>query len=185
MPVPPSSVTAPLWEQFHALLPRRRVVHPLGCHRPRVPDRVVFGKLLARLVPGGTYQQHADHQVSATTLRSRRDERIAAGVFEALHQAAPPADGTGVVPGDDQGVGGDDGEVGDGDVPAARVSVGLVPHADLAQVVGVHAHARLVGHLSGRRRAARLPLVHVAAGQCPRALVRPMAMRRGSAGRSA
>ncbi|GGU11921.1 hypothetical protein GCM10010272_66360 [Streptomyces lateritius] len=45
-------------------------------------------KVLARLVLGGTHQQHADHQVSATTLRSRRDERIAAGVFEAPHQAA-------------------------------------------------------------------------------------------------
>ncbi|MDQ0488679.1 IS5 family transposase [Streptomyces cellulosae] len=88
MPVLPSSITAPLWEQFHALIPRRQVAHPLGCHRPRVPDRVVFDKLLARLVLGGTYQQHADHQVSATTLRSRRDEWIAAGVFEALHQAA-------------------------------------------------------------------------------------------------
>lgn len=88
MPVLPSSITGPLWEQFHALLPRRQIVHPLGCHRPRVPDRVVFDKLLARLVLGGTYQQHADHQVSATTLRSRRDEWIAAGVFEALHQAA-------------------------------------------------------------------------------------------------
>ncbi len=88
MPVLPSSITAPLWEQFHALIPRRQVAHPLGCHRPRVPDRVVFDKLLARLVLGDTYQQHADHQVSATTLRSRRDEWIAAGVFEALHQAA-------------------------------------------------------------------------------------------------
>lgn len=88
MPVLPSSITGPLWEQFHALLPRRQVVHPLGCHRPRVPGRVVFDKLLARLVLGGTYQQHADHQVSATTLRPRRDEWITAGVFEALHRAA-------------------------------------------------------------------------------------------------
>ncbi|CAM5228744.1 transposase [Streptomyces spiroverticillatus] len=88
MPVLPSFITEPLWDQFHTLLPRRQITHPLGCHRPRVPDRIVFDKLLARLVLGGTYQQHADHRVSATTLRSRRDEWIAAGVFTSLHQAA-------------------------------------------------------------------------------------------------
>jgi transposase len=88
VPVLPSFITEPLWDQFHTLLPHRQITHPLGCHRPRVPDRIVFDKLLARLVLGGTYQQHADHRVSATTLRSRRDEWIAAGVFTSLHQAA-------------------------------------------------------------------------------------------------
>jgi hypothetical protein len=32
----------PIWEQFSALLPERDVGHPLGCHNPRIPDRVVF-----------------------------------------------------------------------------------------------------------------------------------------------
>jgi hypothetical protein len=36
----------PLWEQFAALLPERKTDHPLGCHRPRIPDRVVFEKLV-------------------------------------------------------------------------------------------------------------------------------------------
>jgi hypothetical protein len=53
-----------------------------------VPDRVVFDKLVARLVLGGSYQAHADDRVSATTLRARRDEWIAAGVFDRLEQAA-------------------------------------------------------------------------------------------------
>jgi hypothetical protein len=35
----------PIWEQFSALLPERDVDHPLGCHNPRIPDRVVFEKL--------------------------------------------------------------------------------------------------------------------------------------------
>lgn len=89
MPVLPSSITDPLWDQFQALLPKREAaVHPLGCHRPRIPNRVVFDKLLARLVLGGTYQQHADYICSATTMRARRDEWIAVGVFERLHQLA-------------------------------------------------------------------------------------------------
>lgn len=71
MPVLPSSITDPLWDQFQALLPKREAaVHPLGCHRPRIRNRVVFDKLLARLVLGGTYQQHADYICSATTMRA-------------------------------------------------------------------------------------------------------------------
>ena len=88
MPVLPTFITDPLWEQFQTLLPERNINHPLGCHRPRIPDRVVFDKLLARLVLGGTYQQHADESCSATTMRARRDEWIRAGVFEQLHRLA-------------------------------------------------------------------------------------------------
>lgn len=88
-PVPalPSSIIDPLWDQFEALLPPIEDFHPLGCHRPRIADRVVFDKLIARLVLGGAYQKHADGQVSATTLRTRRDEWVTAGVFQALEQA--------------------------------------------------------------------------------------------------
>jgi hypothetical protein len=39
-------IIEPIWEQFVALLPEREVDHPLGCHRPRIPDRVVFEKLV-------------------------------------------------------------------------------------------------------------------------------------------
>lgn len=86
MPALPSSVIEPLWRQFVALLPPVQDVHPLGCHRPRVPDRIIFDKLVARLVLGGAYTKHADATVSATTLRLRRDEWIAAGVFAAVEQ---------------------------------------------------------------------------------------------------
>jgi transposase len=44
----PSSVLEPLWVQVSALLPARQVHHPLGCHRPRIPDRIVFDKLIQR-----------------------------------------------------------------------------------------------------------------------------------------
>lgn len=76
----------PLWSQFETLLPAIEDAHPLGCHRPRVAERVVFDKLVARLVLGGSYAKHADDTVSATTLRTRRDEWIAAGVFSACEQ---------------------------------------------------------------------------------------------------
>jgi len=84
----PSWIVEPLWDQFRALLPDRPDTHPLGCHRPRIPDRVVFDKLLAVLVFGCAYQRIADATCSARTLRRRRDEWIAAGAVDALHQLA-------------------------------------------------------------------------------------------------
>ena len=84
MPALPSSVLEPLWVQIQALLPTRPDTHPLGCHRPRVPDRVVFDKLIQVLVFGCGYRRIADHTCSATTLRRRRDEWITLGVAEQL-----------------------------------------------------------------------------------------------------
>ena len=88
MPAVPSSVIEPIWDQFAALLPARAVVHPLGRHRPRIADRVVFDKLVQVLVFGCAYARIADATCSATTLRRRRDEWIAAGVVEALRTVA-------------------------------------------------------------------------------------------------
>src|SRR3954451_12124337 len=86
VPALPSSVIDPLWSQFSALLPERVVVHPLGCHRPLIPDRVVFDKLVQALVFGAAYDRVADASCSATTIRGRRDEAITAGVFDRLEQ---------------------------------------------------------------------------------------------------
>ena len=86
MPALPSSVIDPLWDQFAALLPEREVVHPLGCHRRRIPDRVVFDKLIQTVVLGAAYERIADSSCSATTIRDRRDEWIEAGVFKRLEQ---------------------------------------------------------------------------------------------------
>ena len=83
----PSSVLEPLWVQVAALLPTRSVHHPLGCHRRRIPDRIVFDKLVHVLVFGCGYRRIADHSCSATTLRRRRDERIRLGVAEQLRLA--------------------------------------------------------------------------------------------------
>jgi transposase len=87
VPALPSTILEPLWVQVAALLPIRQVHHPLGCHRPRIPDRVVFDKLVQVLVFGCGYRRIADHACSATTLRRRRDEWIALGVAEQLRLA--------------------------------------------------------------------------------------------------
>ena len=47
MPAIPSCIIDPIWDQFSELLPEKKVEHPLGCHNPRIPDRVVFDKLVA------------------------------------------------------------------------------------------------------------------------------------------
>jgi hypothetical protein len=60
------------------------VDHPLDCHRPRIPERVVFEKLVQILVFGCAYWRIADESCSATTLRRRRDEWISAGVMNTL-----------------------------------------------------------------------------------------------------
>jgi transposase len=84
VPALPASIMEPLWVQVAALLPTRQDTHPLGCHRPRIPDRIVFDKLIQALVFGCGYRRIADATCSATTLRRRRDEWITAGVAEQL-----------------------------------------------------------------------------------------------------
>jgi hypothetical protein len=66
-----------LWVQI-AALPPRQDTHPLGCHRRRIPDRIVFDKLSQVLVFGCGDPRIADASCSATTLRRRRDEWITA-----------------------------------------------------------------------------------------------------------
>lgn len=80
----PSSIIEPIWAQVSALLPVPADTHPLGCHRPRIPDRLVFDKLVQVLVFGCAYHRIADATGSATTLRRRRDAWIAAGVMDTL-----------------------------------------------------------------------------------------------------
>ena len=86
MPALPSSLIEPLWDQFAALIPPHVDTHPLGCHRPRIADRVVFDKLVQVLVYGVSYVKVGDGTCSATTIRTRRDEWIHAGLFEQLEQ---------------------------------------------------------------------------------------------------
>ena len=91
MPVLPVCLLHPLWEQFVALLPARPAVapsHPLGCHRARIPDRVVFEHVLAALVHGSGYERIASSGCSDRTIRRRLQEWAAAGLAEQVHVLA-------------------------------------------------------------------------------------------------
>ena len=78
----------PIWQQLCELLPVREVDHPLGCHRPLIPDRMVFEKLVQVLVFGCAYHRIADETCSATTPRERRDEWIEIEAMDALRAIA-------------------------------------------------------------------------------------------------
>ena len=87
MPALKPYLIEPIWEQLRAfLLPERNTNHPLGCHRLRISERVVFEKLVQVLVFGCAYDRIADECCSATTLHRRRDEWIEAGVMETLSE---------------------------------------------------------------------------------------------------
>jgi transposase len=80
-----------VWAAIEPLLPVREDAHPLGCHRPRVSDRLCFRGIVIRLVTGASWvdiEAILDFEVSDTTLRARRDEWIDAGVFEQLKNEA-------------------------------------------------------------------------------------------------
>jgi hypothetical protein len=64
--------------------PPRQVDYPLGCHRQRISERVVFAKLVQILVFGYTWAHIAGDTRSATTLRRRRVAWISLMVFAAL-----------------------------------------------------------------------------------------------------
>ena len=79
-----------MWAAAEPLLPCRGDDHPLGCHNPRIADRVCFEGILIRLVTGCSWvtaERLMAHRASAT-LRARRDEWVDAGVFDALADEA-------------------------------------------------------------------------------------------------
>ncbi|MDQ2654508.1 MAG: IS5 family transposase [Chloroflexota bacterium] len=88
MPALPVSLLEPLWAQFSALLPEHPEVdptHPLGCHRRRTPDQVVFAHVLAALVHGSGYERIASPGCSDRTIRRRVQAWAEAGLMPQLH----------------------------------------------------------------------------------------------------
>jgi hypothetical protein len=86
MPALPPYIMEPIFEQFLALLPDRVVHHPLGCHKPRTPDRVILEKLVQILVFGCAYRRIAEEGCSATAIRDRHDEWIELGAMDELRE---------------------------------------------------------------------------------------------------
>ena len=79
-----------VWSAIEAHLPPRPPdTHPLGCHRPRIPDRDCFQGILVRLVTGCSWDVAARlSSASETTLRNRRTQWLTAGVFDKLVKEA-------------------------------------------------------------------------------------------------
>jgi hypothetical protein len=84
VPLLPACSTEPLWVEFAALIgandrrefaPNRR----WGCHRHRIPDRVVFDHVLAALVHGSGYERLANPGCLDRTIRRRLGEWAQAG----------------------------------------------------------------------------------------------------------
>ena len=79
-----------VWTAIEALIPvHRPKPHLLGCHRRRISDRVCFEGILRRLVTGCSGDVAGRISgAGETTLRRRREEWTAAGVFATLRDEA-------------------------------------------------------------------------------------------------
>jgi hypothetical protein len=88
----PSCLLEPIWVEFRALLggerPEFDPAHPLGCHRRRVTDRVVFEHVVQALVHGSGYERIATAGCSDRTIRRRLKAWAALGIGEQVHALA-------------------------------------------------------------------------------------------------
>jgi hypothetical protein len=91
VPALPSCLLEPAWDQFRALLPDRAEFdpgHPLGCHRRRIPDRVVFDHVVQALVHGSGYERISSPGCSDRTIRRRVKLWAKMGITRSLHRIA-------------------------------------------------------------------------------------------------
>jgi hypothetical protein len=79
----------PLFSELEALLgsrPEFSPTHPWGCHRRRIPDRVVFEHIVAALVHGSGYEIIASRGCSDRTIRRRVTAWAHRGLAQQLHR---------------------------------------------------------------------------------------------------
>ena len=92
MPVVPSCLLEPIWVEFCALIggerPPYSPAHPLGCHRRRISDRVVFEHVVAALVHGSGYERIATAGCSDRTIRRRLKDWAERGIGQQVHALA-------------------------------------------------------------------------------------------------
>jgi hypothetical protein len=92
----PSCLLEAIWAEFDAVLTEARggdlpefdPSHPLGCHRRRIPDRVVFEHVIDALVHGSGYERIATARCSDRTIRRRLTEWATAGIAQRVHAMA-------------------------------------------------------------------------------------------------
>jgi len=92
VPAVPSCLLEPIWVEFSAVIgedpPGFDPTHPLGCHRRRIPSRVVFEHLIDALVHGSGYERIATIGCSDRTIRRRLKQWAKAGVAQQVHAVA-------------------------------------------------------------------------------------------------
>jgi Transposase DDE domain len=92
VPAVPSCLLEPIWGEFCALIGGERPEfdpgHPLGCHRRRIPDRVVFEHVVAALVHGSGYERIASAGCSDRTIRRRLKDWAERGIARQVHALA-------------------------------------------------------------------------------------------------
>jgi transposase len=92
VPAIPSSLLEPIWVEFYAAIgedpPEFDPTHPLGCHRRRIPSRIVFEHMIDALVHGSGYERIATAQCSDRTIRRRLKKWAKAGVAQHVHAIA-------------------------------------------------------------------------------------------------
>jgi len=73
-----------MWQRIEPLLPPRKP-HPLGCHRPRVPDRAAMDAIFFVLRTGCQWNALNETGICSSSSAHRRfQEWLEAGVFENL-----------------------------------------------------------------------------------------------------
>ena len=89
-PVQEFVISDALWERIEPLVPvRQKKVHPLGCHRQRVPDRQVLNGIFFVLRTGCQWKAlDATGICKGSTAHSRFQEWLEAGFFARLWEAA-------------------------------------------------------------------------------------------------
>jgi transposase len=76
-----------LWKQIEPLIPKHRVKHPLGCHRPRVPDRDAMNGIFFVLKTGCQWNALNETGICSSSSAHRRFQEWAQhGVFKKMWQ---------------------------------------------------------------------------------------------------
>jgi hypothetical protein len=92
VPAMPSCLLEPIWVELCALTGGERPPfdpgHPLGCHRRRISDRVVFEHVVAALVHGSGYERIASPGCSDRTIRRRLKDWAERGIGQQVHALA-------------------------------------------------------------------------------------------------
>lgn len=87
------AISDALWERIEPLLPvRQKPSHPLGCHRPRVPERKVLNSIFYLLRTGGQWKGldllDPARYAKGSTAHLRFQEWLQAGFFARLWEAS-------------------------------------------------------------------------------------------------